>query len=441
MARDLSQLDGTKLNNWTLIKSIGKGADGIVYSATNDDGKAAAIKLFLHESLKNNGFSEARERLELQLALVGKKHHPNIVEIYEGGEAPELETLYLAMELVPGKSLDKLLGQVPSDRIPLLLQQLAEAARYLEEEFELYHRDIKPANIVISDDLSLLTLLDLGIVYRIPDEQAGRLSGAEFVATLRYSPPEFVWRNEESSEDGAWRAITLYQIGATLHDMLAGKLLFAGEDTPRARLYDCVRDKTPTVPNLGGDLSWLTPLAQCCLLKDWRQRLQFVTWKSFSGPPDESSISTKERSIKLKQAQREETRLAQARSPQKTVENTREQALWELNAGVFGEIRTYLLDSNIFPKFKVDESKNQNNEYVSQFIFDADESKGCPEKWQAQIIIAKSSISTSATDLTVQITCGKEVLAEAKWTEMFTIDNAVSNCQRTLLDAVDKLLA
>ncbi|MDP2220176.1 MAG: hypothetical protein Q8K34_08240 [Hydrogenophaga sp.] len=58
MTRDLSKLDGEKVAGWTLIKSIGKGADGIVYSAKNDDGRTAAIKLFLHESLKNNGLQE-----------------------------------------------------------------------------------------------------------------------------------------------------------------------------------------------------------------------------------------------------------------------------------------------------------------------------------------------------------------------------------------------
>lgn len=441
MTRDLSKLDGEKVAGWTLIKSIGKGADGIVYSAKNDDGRTAAIKLFLHESLKNNGLQEARERLELQLALVGKKHHRNLVEIYGGGEATDLDTLYLAMELVPGTSLDKLLGQIPHKNAPTLIEQLAAAAEFLEEEFGLFHRDIKPANIVVSNDLSLLTLLDLGIVYRIPDEEGGRLSGDEFVATLRYSPPEFVWRNEESSEDGAWRAITIYQIGATLHDMLAGKQLFSGDDTPRAKLYDCVRDKTPTAPKLDGDLSWLTPLAQCCLLKDWRQRLQFAPWKSFSGPIEENAVAARERSIKLKQAQKEEARLAQSRSPKRSEEDAREQALWELNSGVIGEIRTYLLDSSIFPKFKVEESKATNSIYTTKFSFDADESKGFPNQWHTQITIEKSLIANSATDLSIAITCNEISIEGAKWTELFAIESAVSNIQQTMLDAIEKILA
>ena len=112
------------------------------------------------------------------------------------------------MELVPGTSLNKLVGHVPPAIIVPLARQLASAAQYLDEVLNLAHRDIKPANIVISDDLQKLTLLDLGIVHQLPvDDAQGRLSGEEFVASVRYSPPEFVWRTEEEDADGAWRAV------------------------------------------------------------------------------------------------------------------------------------------------------------------------------------------------------------------------------------------
>lgn len=437
---DLSQLAGTAVDGWTLENVLGKGADGIVYAARREDGRRAAIKLFLAESLRENGIPEAKERLELQLGLVGAKHHPHLVEVYGGGACPEHDTLFLSMELVPGTSLDKLMGKVPRDRVPTLLSQLASAARFLEEQLELFHRDIKPANIVVSDDFSTLTLLDLGVVYRFPDDDDGRLSGPEFVATLRYSPPEFVWRTEEGSEDGAWRAITFYQLGASLHDMLAGRPLFHGEDQPRARLYDCVRDKTPDVPSEGIE-PWLTQLAQACLLKDWRLRLQFVTWENFDGPPSATGVATRERSIRLKQARKEEGRLVAAKSLSDVSANSRERNLWQLNTGLFGEIRTYLLDSSIFPKFRAVETIVSEDEYHSLFEFEKDVNKDFRSPWTVSVNVLVSPVAREATELRFAAKCGQNAVIDATWTEMFSVESAFSNCQQALLDTVDILLS
>lgn len=440
MVAEVDQLAGAMVDGWVLERVLGKGADGVVYAAENADGRRAAIKIFFPDSLKKNGVLEAKERLELQLALVGTKHHPHLVEVYGGGACPEYDTLYLVMELVPGISLDKLIGKIPRARVTALLSQLASAARFLEEKLELFHRDIKPANIVVSEDFSLLTLLDLGIVYRFPDDDEGRLSGDEFVATLRYSPPEFVWRTEEGGEEGAWRAITFYQLGATLHDMLAMNPLFHGEDQPRARLYDCVRDKTPEVPTEGVE-PWLTQLAQACLLKDWRLRLQFVTWDNFNGPPAETSVTARERSIRLKQARKEEARVAAAKSLSVINSNSREQDLWRLNSGLFGELRTYLLDSVIFPKFRAVETVMSEHEYHSGFEFEGDINKDFASPWVVTVCVMVSKMAQEATELRFSARRGEEVVIEATWTEMFTVESAFSNCQQALLDAVEVILS
>lgn len=438
--KDVSQLTGTIVDGWSLENVIGKGADGIVYAAKSKDGQCAAIKLFFPESLKKNGLNEAKQRLELQLGLVGAKHHPNLVEFYGGGDLPDHDTLFLAMELVPGNSLDKLLGKIPQECVPALLSQLASAARFLEEKLDLFHRDIKPANIVISEDFSMLTLLDLGVVYRLPDDEAGRLSGPEFVATLRYSPPEFVWRTEEGSEDGAWRAITFYQLGATLHDMLVGKPLFDGEDQPRAKLYDCVRDKTPEIPSEGIE-PWLTQLAQACLLKDWRSRLQFVTWENFNGPLSTTGVAARERSIRLKQARKEEARLAAAKSVSTVSSQSREQKLWLLNSGVFGELRTYLLDSQIFPKFRANEKVISEHEYHFRFEFEEDTNKNFSYPWSVSVYLMISPTAREATELKFSAHTGDKILVELRWSEMFTVESAFANCQLALLDVVDMVLS
>ena len=101
---EFDNLTGMDVEGCRLIRVLGQGADGIVYAAQRD-GRDVAVKLFFPSAIAENGPAEARERLELQLALIGTKLHPNLVEIYAGGEAHQLDTLYLVMELVPGTSL------------------------------------------------------------------------------------------------------------------------------------------------------------------------------------------------------------------------------------------------------------------------------------------------------------------------------------------------
>ncbi len=82
------------------------------------------------------------------------------------------------------------------------------------------HRDIKPENVGLSPDMKSAKVLDLGVIRpfdlsNITDEGDQRY----FVGTLQYSPPELLFREEEQSVE-AWRAITFYQLGGILHDLL-----------------------------------------------------------------------------------------------------------------------------------------------------------------------------------------------------------------------------
>lgn len=438
---EFDNLTGMDVEGCRLTRVLGNGADGIVYAAQRD-GREVAVKLFFPSAIRENGPDEARERLELQLALIGGKLHPNLVEIYAGGESSQLNTLYLVMELVPGTSLDKLIGRVSPKVIPELAGQLAMAAQELETK-GLVHRDIKPANIVISDDFKTLTLLDLGIVHQMPteDDAQDRRSGMEFVATLRYSPPEFVWRREQEDADGAWRAVTFYQIGATLHDMIMGKPLFAGYDKPRARLYDAVRDLTPEVYS-EHVTEWLIQTVKACLLKDWRQRLQFVNWDNFLGSTELTELNHRENRIRLRQLQHEEIRLATVKQTQSASGPTREQQLWLLNNALILEIRTYLLDAPIFPKFRVDEETRlqHEDEYVSQIAFDPDESRGFPAGVVFIISLSIDPVANEATKLSFKASIGEASLSSATWVELFTVETALGNCQQVFLDAVERLL-
>lgn len=439
---DVKKLNGIELRGWQLGEAIGQGADGIVYSAKKQD-KTAAVKIFFPDALERNGVEEGIQRLDVQLQLIGEKQHPNLVEIYEGGELEEYSTIYIAMELVEGQSLDKLVDKIPTNSVSRLISQLASAAQFLESK-GLVHRDIKPANIVISSDYRNATLLDLGIIFKHLADNDGRLSGEEFIATTRYSPPEFVWRTEDATDQSAWQAITFYQIGATLHDMIMGCSIFSGSDKPLAKLYDSVRLKPPTLVNTEIP-KWIVDLAKCCLVKNWRERLHLVNWDAFKEPAEFKNSA--ERTAQLIRMRQVRAREEQEHKEYSTLvdlgiqKKSRTNELWDLQENVFLEVRQFLIDSSIFPRFRSNQNSDGERKYFFEFIFEKDNSRLFEEEITITISLSINDDQELATDLKVIAldSQGKE-LSSSSWIEMLDIEKTVNIVQQSLLQVVDGIV-
>ena len=283
--KQIKALLGLEVGDWLLTDYIDSGKSAHVFKGRRGD-LVAAVKVFDPELIERYGKADQIARIERQLTLIGK-HHPNLINIIDGGLCKKTGHYYLVMDYFDGPSLAKALSDVPSDRVWPIIGQIADAARFLEQ-LELVHRDIKPANIGVSLDFSKAVLLDLGVMRPVVD---GDLTDAEqkrFLGTLRYSPPEFLFRTEEQNPEG-WRSITFYQLGAVLHDMLVKERLFETFSEPYARLVEAIRSETPKIvaPAAPPDL---VLLAQHCLLKEPIQRGKLVKWDDFQPKP--STMST-----------------------------------------------------------------------------------------------------------------------------------------------------
>src|SRR2546428_3670876 len=279
MAKKLeAELVGKALGGWSVQEQINHGKSAIVFRAEKN-GMTAALKVFDPEIVERYGRDAQKARIDRELSLIGKPP-PNLVQIYDGGQEGEL--FFVAMEYVKGKDLAAVLQAVPASEVRSLIAQVAAAARFLEDA-AFAHRDIKPTNIGISPDLKQAKLLDLGVIRpldlsNVTDPGDQRF----FVGTLQYSPPELLFREEEHSLEG-WRAITFYQLGAVLHDLLMRKALFEEYATPYAQMVRAVERMIPRVdaPEADADLRLL---AQNCLAKQPRLRLDTVKWEDFSQP-------------------------------------------------------------------------------------------------------------------------------------------------------------
>lgn len=436
---DVKQLKGMEFRGCILGDPLGDGGSAIVYAATMA-GRDVAVKVFFPDALSRNGLSEETERLELQLQLKGQKRHSHLVEIIEGGVAPELgNTLYLIMERVPGESLDKLLNAIPRTAIGPLMKQLAEAAKYLED-VGLVHRDIKPANVIVNSNFTHLTLLDLGIVKGLESEDSERLSGSRFVGTARYSPPEFVWRSEGNSTE-EWRAITFYQIGGVLHDLLMRQKMFTGHDQPPSHLYDAIKLRSPVI-DASDCASWLVLLAKCCLVKDWRERFRLVTWDSFSQPDGgaEANIAQRQTSIRLRQVRLEEMDIAKVANTDPHADNKRIHDLWDLQDKLFLEIRRFLRGTQIFPRFSTDHVATGRSSYKITFKFEKDAQLGFSSEATAEIILQADG-TTESTELKMRIALlGVAPMFEGTWKEALSLEKASQIIQQALVQAADKIV-
>lgn len=296
-ARMAAEIVGAQVGGWYATELLGSGKSALVLRAEKE-GVTAALKVFDPDLIEKYGETSQLGRIEREKRLVGKTH-PHLVRIFDGGKCSLTGRLFVAMECVPAKDLSQLLTEVPRDRIRPLIAQLALAAQFLEEQ-ELAHRDIKPSNIAVSDDFVRLTLLDLGVLRPFGETGLTDTEGQQFVGTLQYSSPEFLFRTEQDTLDG-WRALTFYQIGAVLYDLIKRKPLFEEFSVPYARMVEAVKYETPDFNVPGADVD-LVSLAQSCLVKDPALRLRLVTWDSFKVSQPPVSVTTIKDRVKRLQA-------------------------------------------------------------------------------------------------------------------------------------------
>jgi hypothetical protein len=262
---------------------LGDGGSAAVYRW--DTGAATkALKVYDPKFLNGPAAAAERFRLGLQRRLIGK-HCPSLIATLAVDE--EHGTCFVEMEFYPGKELKKVLADVPDDAIASLIGQLVTAVQFLDS-LGIVHRDIKPENILVSADFKEMKLLDLGII-RETTEVEDRPDGTDhgqrrpFIATAQYSSPEYLFRLEAPSPL-LWKALSIYQVGGVLHDLVCRRPLFerAVAADNKYALAMAVMKEQPDFPGVPAHLSAWAALAARCLTKDSRVRLRAVDWSDFS---------------------------------------------------------------------------------------------------------------------------------------------------------------
>lgn len=277
---------------WRYIDHIKPGKTADVFKIEGEQG-LVALKIFDPSFFANEDMEVQVARINLQKELINH-YNDHIIDVLHVGELTDYKTWYILMEYLPWSDLEDAYKKVPISTVPEIIRQIALAAHFLESQKKIVHRDIKPSNILISDDFRAVKLLDLGVLRRNNDSDGSgtpSVGDHRFVATRQYSSPSYLLghplpeKDEGASDaalEAAWRALTWYQIGGVLHDLLMRKPLFYDALATRSRqaLEIAVATEVPQIENFDADQR-LVELARDCLDKDDERRLARVSWDRF----------------------------------------------------------------------------------------------------------------------------------------------------------------
>jgi serine/threonine protein kinase len=300
----MTVLAGTVLvDRYQLQAKVGRGGMGTVYRAHDLVLKRdVAVKLLSATGLGTEG--KARMLREAQSAA--SLNHPNIVAVYDAGEA-EVEgargsTPFVVMEMVEGRNLHE---EPPRDLDQTLAvtRQLCAALAHAHSN-HIIHRDLKPENVLLTED-GTAKLVDFGLARSI----SSRLTTeGTIVGTLDYMAPELALSKEF---DG--RA-DLYSLGIMLYELTTGQLPFAADDPVSIitqHLYAPVvppRAKDPEIPvgldKLIVQLMSKDPEDRPTTAEQTLQALQDPGLLETTGP-DEEQLSTLDRIVRGRMIGRE----------------------------------------------------------------------------------------------------------------------------------------
>lgn len=216
ISQSFSQHVPPQLDDFRILREIGRGGMGIVYEAEQQSlRRIVALKVL--PGLFGNSQQIARFRQEAEIAA--RLHHSNIVPIYASGETEGY--CYFAMQKIQGESLDRLednphpppgnlAGRTFADWLADVGLQVAEALHYAHQQ-QILHRDIKPANLLL-DQNGRVWVSDFGVACAL-EYAATQVVGRS--GTRRFQAPERLsGRCDARSE--------VFSLGVTLLELAVG---------------------------------------------------------------------------------------------------------------------------------------------------------------------------------------------------------------------------
>jgi WD40 repeat protein len=248
---------------YDLLEEIAHGNMGVVYRARHRElGRLVALKTISRGPVAGR---DALARFRTEASAVARLQHPNIVQIFEIGEADGLP--YVVLEFIGGGSLSQRLSGRPCEPrdAARLVECLALATDYAHRQGVL-HRDLKPANVLLTSE-GTPKIVDFGIA-KLSDRQDSPTEAGEVFGTPAYMAPEQA-RGHAATVGPAG---DIYALGAILYELLTGRPPFVGE-SPLAILSQVLYEEPIAPERLHAGLPRdLSTICLKCLEKEPHRR-------------------------------------------------------------------------------------------------------------------------------------------------------------------------
>jgi len=253
------------IGGYIVTRKLGSGGMATVYLAEH---KVLETKAALKVLLPNlTSDASLRQRFVNEAKMMAGLNHPNIVHLSDFIERGE--NLVLVMEYVDGTPLDRMIGEkygpIPWEKaLPLFKQILAGVA--CAHSQGIVHRDLKPSNVLVSSD-GVAKVTDFGIA-KVAGQQNLTRTGVK-LGTLCYMSPEQVLGKQVDQRTD------IYSLGATLYEMLAGKMPRSEGDTSEYQIMkEIIEDDLPDPRTFYPHIpAWLVEVIRRAMARDKEQRI------------------------------------------------------------------------------------------------------------------------------------------------------------------------
>jgi serine/threonine-protein kinase len=246
-----------QIGRYRVQKLLGSGSMGNVYLGHDADlDRPVAIKTLRDLVLD----AEMREvflgRFQNEARAAARLHHPNIVQIFDVGDDPDVGP-YLVFEYVRGHTLKDELrrnGPLSKDRLLEVARQVGDALATAHVA-GVIHRDLKPENLLITEN-GQVKLADFGIA-RVPN--ADLTKEGQFLGTPCYSAPETLRQGEYGEKSD------LFSFGAVIYEAASGERAFPG--TEAMAVAHKVMSSDPIPPSEANRAAAIPPAVDAAILR------------------------------------------------------------------------------------------------------------------------------------------------------------------------------
>lgn len=229
---------GMTLNSgrYRLIKQVGKGGFGSVWSASDERlARVVAIKFPHIERIRS---PKIRERFEEECKIVAKLDHSGLANVYEVGFLADGSPFAIS-KFIEGQNLANYIENGPVSLTFALqtVKQIAESLEYAHKK-GVIHRDVKPSNVIVQHD-GKVVLIDFGLAKQFETGKSLTTTG-NVMGTLAYMSPEQVQASSaiDSRTDQ-------YSLGVLFCELVSGIRPFTGKPE---ELLQKILNRIPNIP-------------------------------------------------------------------------------------------------------------------------------------------------------------------------------------------------